>query len=48
MFGPPVAMGVGVVAIARDRREPWARAGLAVSLITFALWLTAVVCGGFG
>lgn len=48
MFGPPAALAVSVAAMVMDRRETWARAGLAVSVITFALWLTAVVCGGFG
>lgn len=48
MFGPPTAMAVSVVAIIRNRRETWTRAGFVVSAITFALWLAAVVCGGFG
>ena len=47
MFGPPVAMAVSVVAVIRDRRETWARAGLVVSVIMFALWLAAVLGGGF-
>jgi hypothetical protein len=48
VFGPPISLGVSVAAMVRDRRGTWARAGLAVSSITFALWLISVVCGGFG
>jgi hypothetical protein len=48
VFGPPAAFVVSLAAIFKEKGGTWAVAGLGVSLITFALWLTAVVCGGFG
>jgi xanthine/uracil permease len=42
-----VFLGIGLVAIAKDKSR-WATAGLAASLITFALWAAAVLLGGFG
>ena len=47
ILGPPLSFVVGLVAVAMDRSRVWARLGLIVSFITFALWLTAVLCGGF-
>jgi len=40
-------MVVSLVALFKDRSNPWARIGFAISLITFALWLALVLSRGF-
>ena len=47
MFGPPVSLVLGLVALFRDRSGRWARIDLSVSLVMFALWLACVLGGGF-
>jgi hypothetical protein len=46
VFGPPVIFIVSLFARFRDKSK-WAKAGLIISSVTFALWLIAVLFGGF-
>jgi len=47
IFAPPVSFVIGLVAIFVGKSR-WAKAGLTLSSITFALWLIIVVCGILG
>ena len=39
MFAPPLSFAIALVALFKDRSRAWARTGLVVSFLTFALWL---------
>lgn len=46
VFGPPVALVLGIVAVWKGRWVRWARLGFDLSLVTFAFWVLTVVGRG--